>query len=138
MPQNSPTAPTPAGFDEVLVLIQAARTRAVTAVNTALIDLYWSIGKHISRKVAADGWGQGTVAALVDHIRRRLPNARDFSAQNLWRMRQFFEIYRGQPKLSTLSRELSWSHNLAIMSCGKRNEEREFYLRMAGDQQIGA
>jgi predicted nuclease of restriction endonuclease-like (RecB) superfamily len=36
-----------------------------------------------------------------------------------------------QPKLSTLLRELSWSHNLAIMSRSKRDEEREFYLRMA-------
>ena len=43
----------------------------------------------------------------------------------------FFETYRGQPKLATLLRELSWSHNLAIMSRSKRDEEREFYLRMA-------
>ncbi|HTU92748.1 MAG TPA: PDDEXK nuclease domain-containing protein [Gemmataceae bacterium] len=33
--------------------------------------------------------------------------------------------------LATLLRELSWSHNLAIMSRSKRDEEREFYLRMA-------
>jgi predicted nuclease of restriction endonuclease-like (RecB) superfamily len=26
---------------------------------------------------------------------------------------------------------LSWSHNLAIMSRSKRDEEREFYLRLA-------
>ena len=32
---------------------------------------------------------------------------RDYSAQNLWRMRQFFETYRDQPKLSALLRELS-------------------------------
>lgn len=51
--------------------------------------------------------------------------------RNLWRMMQFFETYRGQPKLATLLRKLSWSHNLAIMSRGKRDEERELYLRMA-------
>ncbi len=44
---------------------------------------------------------------------------------------QFFDTYLGQPKLATLLRELSWSHNLAIMSRSKRDEEREFYLRMA-------
>jgi predicted nuclease of restriction endonuclease-like (RecB) superfamily len=77
-----------------------------------MIDLYWSIGEHISRKVAADGWGQGTVEALAEYIRRRQPNARGFSASNLWRMTQFYEAYRGQPKLATLLRELSWSHNL--------------------------
>ena len=46
-------------------------------------------------------------------------------------MKQFYETYAKLPKLATLLRELSWSHNLAIMSRSKRDEEREFYLRMA-------
>jgi predicted nuclease of restriction endonuclease-like (RecB) superfamily len=46
-------------------------------------------------------------------------------------MMQFYETYRSQPQLSPLLRELSWSHNLAIMSRSKRGEEREFYLRLA-------
>jgi hypothetical protein len=41
----------------------------VAAANKELIDLYWNIGEHISRKVAAAGWGQGTVEALAEHIR---------------------------------------------------------------------
>ena len=32
------------GFDEVLSLIDSAKARAVAAVNTALIELYWNIG----------------------------------------------------------------------------------------------
>ena len=123
----------PAGhdFDPIVSMIDAARARAVAAVNTALVDLYWAIGEHIGRRVADDGWGQGTVDALAEHIRRRQPNARGFSAANLWRMRQFYETYEGRPKLATLSRELPWSHNLAIMSRSKRDDEREFYLRLA-------
>jgi predicted nuclease of restriction endonuclease-like (RecB) superfamily len=119
-----------AGFDEVLALIEAARVRAVAAVNTVLIDLYWSIGEYISRKIAADGWGQGTVAALAEYIQRRQPNARGFSARNLWRMMQFFETYQTSTKLSPLVRALSWTNNLLILSASKREEEREFYLRM--------
>jgi predicted nuclease of restriction endonuclease-like (RecB) superfamily len=99
-----------------------------------LIDLYWSIGEHISKRIADNGWGQGTVSALAEYIRRRQPNARGFSASNLWRMMQFYETYRGQPKLATLLRELSWSHNLAILSRAKIDEEREFYLRMADQE----
>ena len=118
-------------FDVVLGLITAARTRAVASVNTTLIELYWSIGEFITQKIANDGWGRGTVEELAEHIRRRQPNARGFSVQNLWRMRQFYETYRHQPKLSPLVRELSWTHNLAILSRSKRDEEREFYLRMA-------
>jgi len=44
---------------------------------------------------------------------------------------QFFETYRHNAKLATLLRVLPWSHNLAILSRSKREEEREFYLRMA-------
>ncbi len=44
-------------FAEVAGLIIAARQRALRAVNTVLIDLYWQVGEYISRKVAAEAWG---------------------------------------------------------------------------------
>ena len=68
--------------------------------------------------------------ALAEFIRRNEPGARGFSAQNLWRMRQFFETWRGFSKLSPLVRELTWTHNLIILGQCKRPEEREFYLRL--------
>jgi predicted nuclease of restriction endonuclease-like (RecB) superfamily len=123
--------PSERGFREVLVLIERARQRAFHAVNTELIDLYWQIGESISRRIASDGWGKSTIISLAAYIRRRDPNARGFSAQNLWRMRQFYETYRSQPKLSPLVRELSWTNNLLIMGKSKRVEEREFYLRLS-------
>jgi predicted nuclease of restriction endonuclease-like (RecB) superfamily len=122
--------PSLSDFDAVIGLIDAARTKAIAAVNTTLIDLYWSIGEHISQRTAQDGWGKGTVESLAEAIQRRYPGASGYSAANLWRMRQFYEIYRDQPKLATLSRELSWSHNMLILSRCKREEEREFYLRL--------
>src|SRR5262249_8026006 len=75
-------------------------------------------------------WGQRTVAALSEYIQRRHPGRSGFSASNLWRMRQFFETYRDAPKLAPLVRELPWTHNLLIMGRSKREEEREFYLRV--------
>lgn len=117
-------------FDQVLSLIESARVKVAAAANTALIDLYWSIGQYISQRIADKGWGHGTVTALAEHIRQRLPNARGFSAQNLWRMRQFFETYHGNTKLSPLVRELPWTHNLIVLMGSKRDEEREFYLKM--------
>ena len=121
-------------FDQVLALIDTARSHAIAAVNTTLIDLYWSIGEHISRKIANEGWGKSTVTALADYIHTRLPNARGFSAQNLWRMRQFFETYPADSKLSPLVRELPWTHNLLILTATKREEDREFYLRMSAQE----
>jgi hypothetical protein len=63
-------------------------------------------------------------------IRRRDPDARGVSAQNVWRMRQFYETWRGEEKLSPLARELTWSNNLLILGKYKHFEEREFYLRV--------
>ena len=57
-----------------------------------------------------------------------------FSARNLWRMMQFYETYRDKPKLSALLTDLSWTHNLLILGKCKRDDEREFYLRLAHGQ----
>lgn len=132
-----PKKPSRADFDEVLRLIDTARTRAIAAVNTALINLYWSIGEYISRKIVAASWGKGTVQELSDHIRQHQPGMSGFSASNLWRMRQFFEAYRNEPKLAPLVRVLSWTHNLLILSRCKRVEEREFYLRLCHRERWG-
>ena len=121
-------------FAEVVQMIQAARARALAAVNTVLIDLYWHVGEFISRRIGTAGWGKRTVEELSAFIQKQNPGIRGFSSQNLWRMRQFFEAYSGQPELSTLLRELPWSSNLHILTRSKRPEEREFYLRMATQQ----
>jgi predicted nuclease of restriction endonuclease-like (RecB) superfamily len=134
--QNS-IEPLQADFDVVLEMIAAARTKAITAVNTTLIDLYWNIGQYISQKIAADGWGKGTVKVLAEAIQRRYPGASGYSAQNLWRMRQFFGTYRQESILSPLVRELPWTHNLLIMGRCKRDEEREFYLRLCLQERWG-
>lgn len=118
-------------FAEVVEMIRSARQQALAAVNTALIDLYWKLGETISLRITTDGWGKGTVNALASYIQEQNPGIRGFSAQNLWRMRQFFEAYNDHPELSTMLRELPWSSNLHILSKTKMAEEREFYLRMA-------
>lgn len=122
------------GFVQVTALIQAARGRAYQAVNTTLIDLYWQIGEHISQKIAAAEWGDGVVTQLAAYIAQTQPGLRGFTRPNLFRMRQFYETYQGDAKVSLLVRLLPWTHNLIILSQSKRPEEREFYLRMASQE----
>jgi predicted nuclease of restriction endonuclease-like (RecB) superfamily len=45
--------------------------------------------------------------------------------------KQFYETYSNDTKLSSLVIEISWTHNLLIMSKTTNNQEREFYLRLA-------
>jgi len=46
-------------------------------------------------------------------------------------MKQFFEIYKDNEKISPMVREISWSHILTIMAIRKTDEAKEFYLRVA-------
>jgi predicted nuclease of restriction endonuclease-like (RecB) superfamily len=118
-------------FSEIIQLITAAQSRAYHSVNTVLIDLYWQIGKYISDKLGNAEWGDGVVEQLAAYIAKTHPNLRGFTRPNLFRMRQFYEIYRDDTKVSPLVRLLSWTHNLIIFTQSKHVEEREYYLRMA-------
>jgi hypothetical protein len=94
-------------FSEVVRLIGAAREKAIQAVNSALIDLYWEIGATISRKIEAAEWGDGTVDRLALFISRTQPGLRGFSRPNLFRMKQFYEAYREEPIVSPVVRQLA-------------------------------
>lgn len=122
-------------FAEILSLIHDARQRAAQAVNTELIELYWRVGAYISRKLERAEWGDAVVSQLADHLARTQPGLRGFTRRNLFRMRQFYEAYRGDEKVSALLTQLPWTHNLTILTQSKRPEEREFYLRLAIEQQ---
>jgi predicted nuclease of restriction endonuclease-like (RecB) superfamily len=147
---NDLPAPAP-DFREILDLIAAARQRAYQAVNTALIDLYWQVGSHLSRKIASAEWGEGVVDQLARHIAVTYPGLRGFTRSNLLRMRQFYQTYRdheivappprqlssspeptADPEIvAALLRQLPWTHHLIIIGQCKRPEEREFYIRLA-------
>ncbi|WP_024681757.1 PDDEXK nuclease domain-containing protein [Pseudomonas syringae] len=118
-------------FDEVLAMIQGARQQAAQAVNTRLIELYWQVGAYISRKIENAEWGDAVVSQLAEHLATTQPGLRGFTRRNLFRMRQFFEAYRDDEKVSAVLTQLPWTHHLIIFSQSKRPEEREFYLRMA-------
>ena len=67
---------------------------------------------------------------MSDFICETEPNSKGVSAQNLWRMKQFFETYSSDEKLSQMARDICWTNNMIIISQTKSAEEREFYLKL--------
>lgn len=124
-------APQDPGFADIAQLITAARQRAVQAVNTTLIELYWQIGQRISQKIAQAEWGDGVVDELARYLAQTQPGLRGFTRPNLFRMRQFYEAYPDPEFVSAMLRQLPWTHHLIILGQSKRPEEREFYLKLA-------
>ena len=115
-------------FTQVLQLIQQGRKAAFRAINFALIETYWAVGHYLSDKVAQEGWGRGVVQELATWLSEHEPSLKGFSAQNLWRMKQFYETYHADEKLSPVVREIDWSKHLILMASCKSLEERQFYL----------
>lgn len=115
-------------FAEITQLISNARNQVLRLANTALIDLYWNVGHYISDRIASAEWGDGVVPQLAEYISKTAPDLKGFSDKNLWRMKQFYETYSSEPKLSPLVREISWTNNLVLLSRTHSVEEKLFYL----------
>jgi predicted nuclease of restriction endonuclease-like (RecB) superfamily len=117
-------------FTDIIQLIKRSRVHAIKVVNIELINLYWNIGEYIHNRVESAEWGQSVVKELAQYLQRNEPELKGFSDKNLWRMKQFYEVYKAFPNLSALLREISWTNNLIILSRAKTIEEKEFYLRL--------
>jgi predicted nuclease of restriction endonuclease-like (RecB) superfamily len=117
-------------FRELLVQIQQTRQKVFAQANTTLMELYWHIGHTISEKVQREAWGKGVVSELARYIAQHAPEVKGFSDKNLWRMKQFYETYKGDEQLSAMARVLPWTHNTTIFSRCKSPEERRFYLAL--------
>lgn len=123
-------------FKEIHQLIGKAKANAFKSVNTEMINLYWEIGKNISEKISKQEWGKGIVKNISDYLNKIEPNLKGFSSQNLWRMKQFYESYHTNSKLSLLVREISWTNNMIILSKSKTDKEREFYIKLSINERL--
>jgi len=133
--QKDVTKTTAALVIEIREIVRAARTKAFQAVNFAMVEAYWLIGKRIVEEEQ-----KGRVRAqygeqLVGAVSRQLTTefGRGFSEANVWNFRQFYLTYPSEKILYTLRRELSWSHYRLIMRV-ESPRAREYYIREAAAQ----
>lgn len=71
-------------FAEVVSMIQQTKANVISIANTALIDLYWKVGKYIFDKIIVSEWGDGVVKQLAEYIEKTSPDVKGFSDKNLW------------------------------------------------------
>lgn len=118
-------------FAEISQIIENARENAYRRVNEELILMYQRVGKYLSESSNDASYGDGYVDSLAAYIQGQFPGIKGFNRRGLYRMKQFYETYAGNEKVSALLTQLSWTNHLLIMSGSKSDEEREFYMRLA-------
>lgn len=74
--------------------IQAAQTRAVLAVNSELVRLYWDIGRLIDQRQRREGWGAAVIPRLAAELKNEMPELKGFSERNIGRMIAFHREYQ--------------------------------------------
>jgi predicted nuclease of restriction endonuclease-like (RecB) superfamily len=128
--------------------IRQAQTRAILAVNQALVALYWDIGQLIAAKQEREGWGAAVIPRLAKDLHNELPEEKGFSERNIKLMVQFYREYPslfsslaigqqavaqlpsngvatefGQPPVA----QIPWAHNVLLMQKVKDHNARQWY-----------
>lgn len=122
-------APT-ALLDDVRALIRQTREGVAQAVNAALVLLYWQVGHRIRSDILKEkraDYGERVVATLAAGLVTEF--GQGFAEKNLRRMVQLAEVFPDREIVVALSRQLGWSHFLAILPL-KDPLKREFYAEL--------
>ena len=115
---------------EVRQLIDAARQRAAIAVNAELTQLYWHIGRRIGAELLQGQraeYGKQVVAELARQLTTDF--GKGWSEQQLRHCLRLAEAFPDEQILSTVRRELSWSHLKALIYIDDPLK-RDFYLEI--------
>lgn len=116
--------------EQIKTEIQAAQYKAAVSVNQKMILLYHSIGEVInSHKV----WGNRFIESLAKDIKLAFPNAKGYSIRNLKYMAKFAATYPDRQFVQTVSAQIPWSHNLAILDKVKDSDQRIWYIKKTAE-----
>lgn len=140
----------------IFTLIEQSKLRALQSVNSALLSLYWHIGREILEKQRQRGWGAQVIVQLSKDLMTRFPDDRGYSVTNLKYMRGFALQYPQYPilqvPLAELTRmpisqatldqlekgndefgqvrldQIDWYHHISLIPKVKTDAERAFYI----------
>lgn len=97
--------------------IQASQTRAVLAVNTELLNLYWDIGKQLDGWQRERAWGSAVVEQMAQDLQSLYPGMKGFSRTSLFAMRQFYAFFCERfESVPQVVGQLPWGHLRTLMA----------------------
>lgn len=123
---NIPTSNNEDTYKEIKSYIITAKQQVYKAVNSAMVEAYWNIGKKIYEVCGENDratYGQQVLKYISEKLTAEF--GKGFSVQNLRKMRHFYLLFQ---KRSTLSSELSWSHYELLIRVQDENA-RSFYAK---------
>lgn len=102
---------------EIKLILEQARQQAYQAVNTAMVEAYWLIGKRIveEEQNGKERAEYGEVVLKNLSVALTSEFGKGFSYANLRNFRQFFLTYPAKQNCYALRSKLTWTHHRLIM-----------------------
>lgn len=121
---------------EVKHRYRSAQVKAAVKVNAEKLLWNWQMGRDLVQKKAEERWGAGIVEQVSLDLRREFPDSSNFSARNLWYMKQWYLFYtENMEKLKQPVSEfplpfacVPWGHHVRIVQHSESVEEALFYV----------
>jgi predicted nuclease of restriction endonuclease-like (RecB) superfamily len=116
--------------DNLVNLIEAARSRTAIYANSALVILYWNIGKLINQEILKSQraeYGEKAIKHIAQELIEQYGSG--FDRTNLFRMAKFSRLYTEQQISGSLAHQLSWTHVVKLIAIDDELK-REFYVEM--------
>jgi len=112
-------------YQNIRTVLVSARQKVYSAVNSAMVEAYWEIGRQImeAQKNQRAEYGTGLIKYLAEHLTKEF--GKGFTITNLKYMRQFYTAF---PIGHAPRDQLSWTHYRLLMKIDNI-PRREFYLK---------
>jgi len=135
MPVPATAIELPEGYTGFLVeikeQIKQERLKAVISANSALVLMYWNIGRSILNRQNREGWGAKVIDRLSVDLKYEFPEMNGFSSRNLKYMRKFAECWPDISIVQELLAQISWYHNIALLEKLKDQNLRLWYAHQS-------
>ena len=116
-------------ISEIKKILKNARQKAYTAVNSAMVEAYWEIGRRIveeeQRGKERAEYGKEIVKNLSKELTEEF--GKGFSRRTLWEMRKLYVYFSDYERVRTLFAQLTWSHFQKVLRVSDE-KARIFYL----------
>ena len=106
--------------------IRNTQAKTIRQVNSNLIMMYFRIGKILFENSLNNPNFIGNVAT---ELKIEFPSLRGFSRRNLYNMCRFYSEYMDDVAVQQLVAQISWGHNLLLLSKIEDKRVRELYIR---------
>ena len=116
-------------INEVKEILKNARQKAYTAINSAMVEAYWEIGRRIveeeQRGKERAEYGKEIIKNLSKELTEEF--GKGFGERNIRNIRQFYVLFSDYEKWKSLISKLTWTHIQKVLRVSDE-KARIFYL----------